>query len=350
MKNTNLSRNLSLDIARIIAVFAVIMIHCSCNFVSNFAEGTTEFFWGNIFDSISRLGVPLFLMISGALMLDENKKITCKTLYSKNIKTIVLLTIAWSVIYSLFSQVFIPVLTGRTVSISDLIKAIINGHMHMWYLYLIVGLYIITPFLRAFVYKSNKNLVLLFIVIALSTQFLIPVINMLSMSFDGFEFINTFINKFHLNFFGAYTVYYLMGWYVVHIGFSKRCTYAITASGIIALAVILTYVATTKDYTNAYDNLGILVFLYSSAAFILINKIKTKTNSYVSRVVVSLSKMTFGVYIIHEMIRVVFIKFAPYNSFPLLYILFCFIFVAAISFITCAICSKIPLIKKLFKM
>ena len=53
-------RNISLDLIRLVAIIAVIMIHVSANFVSNYEIGNIKFIWGNIFDSISRIGVPFF--------------------------------------------------------------------------------------------------------------------------------------------------------------------------------------------------------------------------------------------------------------------------------------------------
>lgn len=69
-----------LDVLRVIAIAAVIMIHVSASFV-NFYNSSLDFALGNIFDSISRLAVPIFLMISGALMLNEEKEFNCKKGY-----------------------------------------------------------------------------------------------------------------------------------------------------------------------------------------------------------------------------------------------------------------------------
>ena len=74
MKEFVPKRNDSLDVIRIAAVFAVVMTHCTAPFVTNFQPDTAEFLWGNLLDSISRAGVPLFLMISGALFLDERRE------------------------------------------------------------------------------------------------------------------------------------------------------------------------------------------------------------------------------------------------------------------------------------
>lgn len=64
------NRIVHMDVVRVIACFAVIMIHSSAPYViENF--GSLNFWIGNIFDGLARIGVPLFVMVSGALMLDE---------------------------------------------------------------------------------------------------------------------------------------------------------------------------------------------------------------------------------------------------------------------------------------
>ena len=72
-----MERKLYLDLLRVIAIAAVVMIHVSADYVI-YPCNTMDFTIGNIFDSISRLGVPLFLMVSGALILDENREFNCK--------------------------------------------------------------------------------------------------------------------------------------------------------------------------------------------------------------------------------------------------------------------------------
>ena len=86
MANSLSKRNLSLDILRIFAMMSVVMVHCAAEFLGHYDAGTAEFFWGNIFDSISRAGVPIFLMISGAFFLNENKEISINNVFKKYIK------------------------------------------------------------------------------------------------------------------------------------------------------------------------------------------------------------------------------------------------------------------------
>lgn len=110
-------RNLALDMTRIIAVLAVVMIHTSAMFLTSFGHETLEFSVGNLFDSMSRIGVPLFVMISGALMLDERRTVTVRGILRKNIKGVLLLLLFWSAFYAVVFQVILPLRAGSSISI-----------------------------------------------------------------------------------------------------------------------------------------------------------------------------------------------------------------------------------------
>ena len=326
MENLKNKRNHLLDIARIIAVLAVVMIHSSATFVKNYELHTNEFIFGNLFDSIARIGVPLFLMISGALFLDENKKITIKSVLSKNVKSLAFITIIWAIMYSTVYKGIFPLLTGKNISVKSFFIGIVNGHYHMWYLYMMIGLYIITPFLRKFVCKENKSLVLFFIIISFVVQFLFPTIDKVCALYFDIDFIGKWIDKFHLDFFDGYITYFLVGWYIVHVGVGlKYLKYIIYCLSLISLLIIVFYVDFTGNYTIAYANIGALVFVYSLGVFLAINNIKISFKEKTIQILAKLSKLTFGVYIIHIIVLAVFNTLLPYNNHCAIYIILCFI-------------------------
>jgi len=350
MNDTLCKRNYSLDITRIIAVLAVVMIHCSASFVLEYKVFSNEFIYGNLFDSISRIGVPLFLMISGALFLDERKEITLKNILSKNVKNLAIITIAWAVIYSAAYNVILPILFNSTINVNNIVQDIINDHYHMWYLYMIMGLYIATPFLKKFVCEKNKGMVLFFIFISLCFQFLTPVINAVSKLGLNLSFISEWTDKFHLDFFGGYTTYFIVGWYIVNVGIKQKWKRVIIyLLGIISVAAIILYVHFTGDYTDVYQELGIPVFIYSVSLFLAINNISFNLKENVAKKIVGLSKLTFGVYIIHVMVLYIFSNLLPYSKYSGIYIVVLFVSVTVVSFLVSYIISKIPILKKLIK-
>lgn len=343
-------RNHALDITRIIAVLAVVMIHCSGIFVENYKPQMNEFVFGNLFNSIARVGVPLFLMVSGSLFLDENKEITLKNIISKNVKSIAIVTIVWAFIYAIIHNVFFPLLTGGNISIKDTFVNIMNGHYHMWYLYMIIGIYIITPILKKIVCKENKEIILFLIIVLFVVQFLLPTIEKTCIQWLDISFIMTWIDKFHLAFFDGYITYYLVGWYIVHVGIKQKHLKFIYFIGLLSLMFIVFYVQFTGNYKNAYENIGVPVFVYSISIFIALNNIKFNLKEKTMKIIGSLSKLTFGVYIVHALVLDLFKNLFPYNKYCILYIFVCFVTVSFVSFTCAYVISKISLIKKLIKM
>ena len=346
MRGVAQKRNICLDITRIIAVLAVVMIHTSAYFVTRYPRLTLEFTIGNIFDAVSRLGVPLFLMISGALFLDENKKITTKTILCKNALGIAIITVIWAVIYSLVDNFVLNSFNGM----QGVIDLIVYGYYHMWYLYMIIGIYIITPFLRAFVRKENKKLVLFFIAVCLAVQFVLPLVNKLVLKYAGVDYVGAVTDKLKLSFFGEYLTYYVIGWYIVHVGITKKRTRIMAyLLGAAALVFVVLYVHLGGSYLEAYNNIGIPVFVYATSVFVALTNIKTNAGEKTSKTLATLSKLTFGVYIIHAIVLEFFFKWFPYKSGALWYLLVCYIVTVISSLVLTVIISKIPLIKKLIR-
>lgn len=349
MRSTN-NRVLSLDITRIAAVLAVVMIHASACFITE-SKTAYEFAVGNIFDTISRIGVPLFIMISGALMLDEHKNSSVNLLLKKNIKNLVFLLVFWSAVYDLIYHVFLPLINHKAINLKEIMIAFTHGHIHMWYLYMIIGLYLITPFLRCFVCIQNKKLVLLFIAISLLAQFTLPIIQGLSLIRESFILLAQFLNKFSLNFFGGYTTYYLAGWYIVHIGFNRRWEkIGIYIASILSIFITFSYVQITRDYNYGYSNTNIFIFLYSVGAFYILNKFKNIKSKKVENIIILLSNLCFGIYIFHPIIRTIFEYAIPYRKLPFIYILTKFFTIYILSLIYCILVSKLPILRKTIRM
>ena len=343
------SRTVSLDIARVIAIAAVIMIHVSVSFVVNFEIGSLEFVFGNIFDSISRIGVPLFVMTSGALMLNENSKFSIKKLFTKRITQLVVLLIIWSGLYVIAFEIALPFLQGENLDFKSIISSWIFGHYHLWYLYMQIGLYIALPFLRIFACKKNKNLVLLYLLISVLVQFTIPLLKSASLYIGYADTFINFIDQFKLGYFNIFISYYLAGWYIVHVGVSqkeKRIVIYLVAT--VSLLTTILYVCFTKDYGNAYSNENLLIFLYSIGVFVLLNQFKNIPNHY--RILTLLSKCSFGMYVTHVAVLFVINYILPNAIIAPIYMLICFILTFFISFFITWILSKIPLVKRMVRM
>ncbi|NOY73242.1 MAG: acyltransferase family protein, partial [Gammaproteobacteria bacterium] len=155
-----------LDNSRILAVYAVVVLHVSADVVLGNDVGTEYWWFGNVYDSIVRWCVPVFVMISGALLLDPNKQENLLTFYTKRCSRIFVPILCWSIFFLAWFCLKSVVKDNEVTSI-ELLKRLLSGkpHYHMWFLYMILSLYLFTPFFRKIVAHSTKKELIFFIVI-----------------------------------------------------------------------------------------------------------------------------------------------------------------------------------------
>lgn len=331
-------RLMGLDVARCIAILAVLMIHVSSEFVKVPDRTSSLFFWGNIFDSVSRLAVPLFVMISGALMLDERRTMDIRSFYKKNGLGLFLLLIVWEFIYALIFSL------KESNGLSTIFQRMIQGHYHLWYMYLIISLYIVTPFLRCIVKKENKRLVELFLVIAFLTQFTKPLVSIATSYLPFVKYLKQFMDHFYMGFFANYTAYYILGWYITHIGVMRKGFVYILGLG--AIITTMTYTHMTGDYDRAYTSMSLMILMYSVACFTWVMSQRWRYLPWV----VHLSKISFGIYLIHPLVLKGVQLLLPAVFMPPVTMLIQFVLTMAISWGLCLIISKIPYVRNVIRM
>lgn len=331
------------DMIRIYACLAVVMIHVSAIYVKQDVN-SSAFVIGNIFDSISRCGVPLFLMLSGALMLNEKKEKTIKQMIQTSISMIGIL-LFWSSLYAIIYQF---VIHQNEVSVVSLIKTILFGHYHMWYLYVMVGLYLITPILKVIIKKEHQQLIKYLLGLAIIFTFVIPLINYFFQIFVESISITKLINKVHFEMIGSYLTYYILGWYVTN--FEVKYKKTIYALGVVSIIFTIIMTQITKNYDFFYDTSLITILLLSLAIFMFIfdfsKRLKLKETTI--KLLSILSKLTFGVYLIHILVLYYISKYVII-SHVLIECIVIFILTVVISFVISFILSKIGYLKKLIK-
>ncbi len=140
--------------ARIIAIFAVVLLHVSGDVVVVNTIGSDDWWVGNIYDSLVRWCLPVFVMMSGALLLDPEKKESMLTFYRKRLSRVLVPLIFWSVFF-----LYRRHLGGEKLPGMEILNILLAGTPHgfMWFLYMILGLYLFTPFFRKVVALSTRG-------------------------------------------------------------------------------------------------------------------------------------------------------------------------------------------------
>lgn len=148
-------RESNYDLLRIICTAAVLLIHISSDFLSaSFEYNIKKYgfvFSGNliitfVLDSLPRFAVPCFVMLSGAFILDNKRNKDFKKFYSRSLKNIGVPAIIFSLLYTAYGLLK-KIISGK---VSELWQPFCNflcgrPFYHMWYLYMLLGLYLVTP-------------------------------------------------------------------------------------------------------------------------------------------------------------------------------------------------------------
>ncbi len=348
-------RIVSLDLLRVIAIFCVVGIHTSQLFIYVQNTASIGFILGNILNCISRIGVPLFVMLSGALMLNENKALSFKTTMNKVLKILILL-FSWSIIYALLLIIIKPLCQGISPSFTDFAHAALtgdyylNGATHFWYLYMIIGLYLITPILRAFVCIANAKIVLWFIVLAFATVFIPRFLDgVLGVSGINDSDVMARMGQFRISLVGEYGAYYLLGWYLFYVNPPKKFRIIVYIIGVLSLMFLIVATQCTYDGKGTfifYDNLKLPAICYAMAVFLFIKNCKYLREN---RFITLLSKLSFGVYAAHFLLlELALTLFGSISVIPIKIVVY-FVFISAASFIVSYVLSLIPFVRKIVR-
>ncbi len=333
-----------LDILRILASIAVIAIHVAAQNWKYFSVDTYE--WGafNFYNSLSRWAVPVFCMISGALFLDCDRDVKIKNLYSKNILRMGISFLVWSTFY------LFVIHNVETMKLTEIIKTIASGCYHMWYIFLIIGFYAIVPILRKI--SSSPGTTRYFIFISVIVTFLIPTLTLI----PELSWTKAIVSKSFLNLTLGYTPYFFIGYYIVKYDISKkikRLIYVLGPLSFLAIMVGSLALSQPKDkfFGSLYEYNSFTVLFQSLFVFVVIKDMfeNRRYSRGTEEIISSLSKDTFGVYMLHVFFIILIEKVLDFDSVTINPYIGIPIIIATtylLSEVASFILNRIPIIKK----
>lgn len=332
-----------LSFLKTIGMFAVIGIHSVCTPFSTFEKYYTpkgEFFSYFLANSLRAWAVPVFVMVSGALFL--GREITFEKICQKYLKRILLVTLIFGTLFALMEIFF----TERTISLSAFLRSLINVYSgntwdHMWFLYMIAGLYLVTPFLQKMIHALSENEIRCLVAVLFIFSVIVPVAD----SLTGIKF------GWYIPFNSVWLFYYILG-YAVHtetIKIRPAISFVFIISGIL-WCIAGQFIPEMKNpvgasilYSGTSSPVGVMMALgiFSLAK----TKCRTEENFMGTKIV----PLSFGVYVVHAVfINFIYkaLHFTPdrFNAFFMIAVTFCAASVCSLC--TVWILKKIPVIRK----
>ena len=291
-----------LDLLRVIACIMVITVHASSNYFFNYANSTNHF-WGDIYGSLSRACVPLFVAISGALLLPMTLSST--EFIKRRFSRIFFPFLIWSLVYIVINYISYGLHTSYLIS--DIIKLPFrfseNG-LHLWYLYVLLGLYLFVPIISPWIEKASKRDKLIFITIWLFTM-LIPFVKKVYQQPFGEASWNDFGTFYY---FSGYLGYLVLGHllYTTHV-LNRKLGFIIWPM-LFVFGFMLTFGGQHYIYTHkggfSYQIWGfttINVAFMVIAVFLFVKNIQIKYQA-ITNVIIEISDKSFGIFLVHYFI------------------------------------------------
>ena len=312
-----------LDFVKFIAISMMIAVHCTDNVTPTERSEAWYNLWGSFYGSFMRPAIPLFVMVTGALLLPVKENIS--TFYTKRLTRLVIPFIVWSVLYNLF-----PWITG----LLGLSPTIINdffawaepdqsfsGALHnilmipfnfsmlavqMWYVYLLIGLYLYMPFFSAWVKQASVKEQKIFLTLWFISLFIPYLREYLTKDLWGTCSWNEFGLLYY---FAGFNGYLLLGYYIknndINFSWGKLAVigipsfiigYCITFLGFKSIKAIPGQPAELVELFFTYCSPNVL--LMTLPIFLVIKKNHFKSVT-IRRFAINISTCTLGIWMSH---------------------------------------------------
>jgi surface polysaccharide O-acyltransferase-like enzyme len=284
-----------IDVIRIISMLFIIILHSASYGLRAYYYSKT--WWVlNIITSLGTCAVPLFFMISGALLLSSDKTDNVEYMLKKRMPHLVIPLTFWSLAY--IGETFYYIHKNLHVfNPSDLWEAIVKlisapTAVHLWFMYALIPLYIVAPFIRKIIADKSlvKYLLCLWILgCAIKTMYY-AVPEQLKMYFDFSLFTK-------ISYIDGFLGYFVLGWYLHKYHFKLKGLLPMIALFIAVIAVGTCY-ATYRNgsYSEIFKSYtSIWVITLSALLYITAQKISAIPQA-LKGIINYLSSLSMGIY------------------------------------------------------
>ena len=361
MSNTKTrKRIIYLDYLRVLAIFGVLLNH-----ISTFCNGGTAFnsSIAMFYNSLGRIGVPVFLMLTGILLL--NNKLPIKDFIKRRYPRVIIPFLFWIGLFILFN---LFVLNPSFVGQKAINSAVNSFFCDRWYVWLILGVYLVIPIFAAFIKGTKLEGVKYFLIIWIITSTLFTISKILDFKLYYLD----------LTIFTGPIGFLMLGYYLHYKEFniSPKKVVIISLLVFILFTLIKTFMAI--DYLSISYSFRYYIFTEKShlendiisiiqvAAFFLIVKYLPMVKSGICEKItkfcngkrmllltISMSQASYGIYLCHYFFtlsirKILHIYNMSYTDMPgVIFIPLFTIFVLFASYGIMMILNKVPVINKL---
>jgi len=312
--NKNKSRIIKYDVIRVFAVLCVVLCHATeVVYTFRFRNVPQELGdLGAIFSialhTIGALGIPLFFMLTGALVLKKNfeKNEDVLSFYKRNFLILFIVYVIWIIIYDIFLYYFESPF-GITIEamVLDFLVLELKVFRVMWFFPVILVAYIALPFFSKIVKTYSLKTLSLFILVLFIYSSIIPFINQCFNIFGINEQLNFNTSYYFIG--GVYLIYLFFGYYITTQNYKINKILLLVISlisfGMLVFIQFLSYSNISKEiYVWWYDSPLLVICVIS--LFLLINQFEFSNLSKTSKSILTfVSKISLGIVFSHIIVQ-----------------------------------------------
>jgi len=288
-------RRTELDLCRILGCLMVLVIHAGAEIYQRCPIDDPDFILLNFISTAVRGGVPIFFMLSGALMLGR-EQLDVKSFLKKHALYLTGIFFLWSFIYAVLSRL----VSGNFGTLYNFLYSVVAGHYHMWFIPAMVICYLFMPPAHALIHGRRldaRYMLGLFFGLVLLTA------NM-NLTPDTAPILHKITLNFSLDWLG-YMGYVIWGWWLTTRKLPKKTVWL--APAVFLLCAIITaaadqwysgYKAEADGWLFSYFSLP--NFIQATAVFCFFLSLKGRKFKR-AKLIGMLADCTLGVYLIHPM-------------------------------------------------
>jgi surface polysaccharide O-acyltransferase-like enzyme len=297
-----------IDLIRVVAIYLVVVVHVSGQLTNTWGEiPTDQWIVADIYGGIARICVPLFFMISGYLLLPRSESLG--VFYAKRMTKILVPLVVWSLIYLGWYCGGHPNTCTSSLVWDLLLRQ--GTYYHLWFLYSLLGIYLILPVLRLMIKPETDKRILWYLIgLWLIFQPMLTIAH---------KFWN-FSIKLSAPLATGFVCFFVLGYLLGEITLSPRKI--ILSAMLWVMGTLITIIGTYLLTRNSsqfdgffYDFVSLNVILASGGAFLLLRWISERklfTSPSIHTFMRTLATSTFGIYLIHVIVIEVLRYSIPY--------------------------------------
>jgi surface polysaccharide O-acyltransferase-like enzyme len=289
------------NLIRTLAITLVILLHAANATLQ--ASSVPEAYWWTavVYKSLALPCVPLFVMLSGALLLKRTKLNEPITVFlKKRLRRIGFAVVFWSAVYLTWSFF----ITQTPVTLFNVAEGILfsifgGAYYHFWFIYLIVGIYLVTPILRVII-AGRREVVRYLCLLWFIGVAIIPLIEMgTGHTLNPITFVLS-----------GWLGYFVLGSYLKRVKLRSAILYALLIISFVWTVFgnwLMNYPLDCMQCNNYFfDYLSANIIIGSFALFLILLKFHRdwpgKNHTTLSRIVKAISANTLPIFLFHIII------------------------------------------------